>query len=676
MMNALPIFTDGPSLAGHGVMSDSYGSSGEASLSSGSDGFKDVMAKANAVLKVEPPSKQSDMDSVKTGHVFAQKDAPIINGIAAESGHEKLKQMPDERQLQQLTVWVQQLPQNVQQMLAQAVNQGDLQQLQLILQRVQISKALLNGMVKEAASAAEMQPADATDAQTGSMDMQEAQKLALAIWLMSFAGSLTQGDSSHMVPVSGLHTVNMVASVNGRQTVVQDNSLGLKALAITGLDAAAQPSIVVSGMVSGDSSGETSVADVGESVASPLESSSSLSAPQGLFPFGLLEDFRAAGLRGDSKELRSVLERMMQVNVDAGTSAPGSATAGESGAPQDLFPFGLLEDFRAAGLRGDSKELRSVLECMMQVKVDAGITPGTNAFVDFGQIKTTGSLDLPVNQDTVGAANTLDVNDSDAILQSDLQAIPVAGANQEKSAHRATKQVVFADLKESLKDFSHGFIENKDVPEGQVEPLSSLQIGVIENEIARPSEQNMENTPLNNSPELQQITGDSRMESRETLVIRRNVSVHAVTREMEDIITKGMEQGQTLPRRVVLYLDPPDLGRVRVNILLDSGNQLSVNFVAEHANVRTVLEGHMEQLRGQLVQKGMEVSQLRVEAGGFADFASPNQEFHQNTHQERWEAFNGDWHGMVSAKNITEEETRQAVPIFRSNTNGRLHLII
>jgi flagellar hook-length control protein FliK len=330
----------------------------------------------------------------------------------------------------------------------------------------------------------------------------------------------------------------------------------------------------------------------------------------------------------------------------------------------------LLESFRASVSQGDSRDLRSVLELLMQPPVSAGISADSN------QIKTADSLELPVNKAIVGAVDTAAGDDSDAQIQGEPLALPVPGVNQEKSAHIRGKQAVFADLKESLKDLSQAPAENKDVRQGQVEPFAFSQGGTSGNESSRPFEQDIEDMPSNNSPDLQQITGGQRMESRETVVVRRNVPVHAVTREAESIITKGMEQGQTLPRRVVLYLDPPELGRVRVNMVLDSGNQLSVNFVAEHASVRTVLEGHMEQLRGQLVQKGMEVSTLRVEAGGFADFASLDQGFQQNTPQERWASFKGDWPGMFSAKNVDEEETRQSAPIFKSNANGRLHLII
>lgn len=609
MMNALPVLTDAPSLAGPGVMPDSHGPSGDSSLLGRSGGFQDIMAKINAVSRSGNSSKQSDI-----GPASAQGTSTITNGVDPSSGPAKTAQMPDERQLQQLAVLVQQLPQDVQQMLAHAVNQGDLKQLQLVLQRLQINNTFSNDMPEEAAPAVETQAADAEDVQAGPLDMQEAQKLALAIWLMSFAGPLAQAASPGRSSVLGLNTGAQAASVNWCKAVSQDNSMDSKAAVSAGPATSFQPSP----MVAADSSGPAVAPDAVVSASSGSDSvlSSSSSSLEGLFPPGLLESFRASVSQGDSRELRSVLELLMQPPVSAGISA------------------------------------------------------------DSNQIKTADSLELPVNKAIVGAVDTAAGDDSDAQIQGEPLALPVPGVNQEKSAHIRGKQAVFADLKESLKDLSQAPAENKDVRQGQVEPFAFSQGGTSGNESSRPFEQDIEDMPSNNSPDLQQITGGQRMESRETVVVRRNVPVHAVTREAESIITKGMEQGQTLPRRVVLYLDPPELGRVRVNMVLDSGNQLSVNFVAEHASVRTVLEGHMEQLRGQLVQKGMEVSTLRVEAGGFADFASLDQGFQQNTPQERWASFKGDWPGMFFVKNVDEEETRQAAPIFKSNANGRLHLII
>ncbi|MDD3553348.1 MAG: flagellar hook-length control protein FliK [Deltaproteobacteria bacterium] len=676
MMNALPVLTDAPSLAGPGVMPDSHGPSGDSSLLGRSGGFQDIMAKINAVSRSGNSSKQSDI-----GPASAQGTSTITNGVDPSSGPAKTAQMPDERQLQQLAVLVQQLPQDVQQMLAHVVNQGDLKQLQLVLQRLQINNTFSNDMPEEAAPAVETQAADAEDVQAGPLDMQEAQKLALAIWLMSFAGPLAQAASPGRSSVLGLNTGAQAASVNWCKAVSQDNSMDSKAAVSAGPATSFQPSP----MVAADSSGPAVAPDAVAPASSGSDSvlSSSSSSLEGLFPPGLLESFRASVSQRDSGELRSVLELLVQPSVSAGVGpavAPDAVVSASSGSDsvlsssssslEGLFPPGLLESFRASVSQGDSRDLRSVLELLMQPPVSAGISADSN------QIKTADSLELPVNKAIVGAVDTAAGDDSDAQIQGEPLALPVPGVNQEKSAHIRGKQAVFADLKESLKDLSQAPAENKDVRQGQVEPFAFSQGGTSGNESSRPFEQDIEDMPSNNSPDLQQITGGQRMESRETVVVRRNVPVHAVTREAESIITKGMEQGQTLPRRVVLYLDPPELGRVRVNMVLDSGNQLSVNFVAEHASVRTVLEGHMEQLRGQLVQKGMEVSTLRVEAGGFADFASLDQGFQQNTPQERWASFKGDWPGMFSAKNVDEEETRQAAPIFKSNANGRLHLII
>jgi len=344
--------------------------------------------------------------------------------------------------------------------------------------------------------------------------------------------------------------------------------------------------------------------------------------------------------------LRSVLGRLLQSesgNSDVlGLGVVSSSDSGQQ-ASLSVFPPGLLEALERSS-KSDGQPSLYLPSVLAQLITDGN---GVKDNPASSTIAITDSSTLSAGTDSSGGGNTAFTHG----IKEMSPAESLDGLNQEKSAQESGKQAVFADLKESLHKLYQEAKNNSNGHELPNEPNLSVQTdSKTDTLVPQASEQNTDDQASDTSIPSQQISSHSRIGQGEQVVIKRNVPVDGVTKEVVGILAKDIEYGQISPKRVVLYLDPPDLGRVRVNMVLDSGNQLSVHFLAERTEVRNILEGHMEQLRGQLVQKGLDISQLRVEAGRFADFASLDQGFQQNTPQERWASFKGDWHGMVSAK--------------------------
>jgi flagellar hook-length control protein FliK len=78
-------------------------------------------------------------------------------------------------------------------------------------------------------------------------------------------------------------------------------------------------------------------------------------------------------------------------------------------------------------------------------------------------------------------------------------------------------------------------------------------------------------------------------------------------------------------KHVVLHLDPPDLGKIRIDLTLTSNNELKATFAADHPDVRNIIQGQMDGLKGHLDQKGFNVTQLKVDGGMQTGFTSLDQ---------------------------------------------------
>ncbi|MGB9711988.1 MAG: flagellar hook-length control protein FliK [Dissulfurimicrobium sp.] len=78
-------------------------------------------------------------------------------------------------------------------------------------------------------------------------------------------------------------------------------------------------------------------------------------------------------------------------------------------------------------------------------------------------------------------------------------------------------------------------------------------------------------------------------------------------------------------KHVVLHLDPPDLGKIRIDLTITGNNELKATFAADHPDVRNIIQGQMDGLKSHLDQKGFNVTQLKVDGGTQTNFTSLDQ---------------------------------------------------
>lgn len=134
-------------------------------------------------------------------------------------------------------------------------------------------------------------------------------------------------------------------------------------------------------------------------------------------------------------------------------------------------------------------------------------------------------------------------------------------------------------------------------------------------------------------------------------------------------------------KRVVLHLDPPDLGKVRVDITLTSNNELRATFTADHPDVRNIIQGQLDGLKGHLDQKGFNVTQLKVDGGVQTGFTSLDHRGQGNP--ENWTNANDVITQPVSKNNMGQDMndttynlTQDAFIPWNRVQNGRVNLII
>ncbi len=87
-------------------------------------------------------------------------------------------------------------------------------------------------------------------------------------------------------------------------------------------------------------------------------------------------------------------------------------------------------------------------------------------------------------------------------------------------------------------------------------------------------------------------------------------------------------------KNAVIHLNPPELGKISVHLTLTDNHELKATFIADHPDVRTIIQGHMDGLKDHLDQKGFNVTRLAVEGGAQTDASFLDQR--QNGHAGDW----------------------------------------
>ena len=107
----------------------------------------------------------------------------------------------------------------------------------------------------------------------------------------------------------------------------------------------------------------------------------------------------------------------------------------------------------------------------------------------------------------------------------------------------------------------------------------------------------------------------------------------ALQQQAADQITMGVIRGlQNNDHHLILRLNPPELGKVKVDMLIRN-DQISVTFAMENSKVKEALESHMQQFKESLEQRGFVLDQcfVSVDRDNDAEDAWQRFEFERNS---------------------------------------------
>lgn len=92
-----------------------------------------------------------------------------------------------------------------------------------------------------------------------------------------------------------------------------------------------------------------------------------------------------------------------------------------------------------------------------------------------------------------------------------------------------------------------------------------------------------------------------------------------IVRDVGETVVRSASVGL---KRAVLHVEPPELGRIRINLSMNGQNQVRVDLVADNPGVRDVILSNLDGLRGQLDHRGVPVSQIQVSGGDISGGSS------------------------------------------------------
>ncbi len=82
-------------------------------------------------------------------------------------------------------------------------------------------------------------------------------------------------------------------------------------------------------------------------------------------------------------------------------------------------------------------------------------------------------------------------------------------------------------------------------------------------------------------------------------------------------IESGLLQSLRLrEHKAMLQLHPPELGRLHVELSVSSNHQVNANFMAEHPEVKQIIEGQIQLLKDHLAQNGFTLADVNVDVSG------------------------------------------------------------
>ena len=132
-------------------------------------------------------------------------------------------------------------------------------------------------------------------------------------------------------------------------------------------------------------------------------------------------------------------------------------------------------------------------------------------------------------------------------------------------------------------------------------------------------------------------------------------------------VSKGVLDSIILKRRrAVLQLNPPELGKVRVELIVHKNSNIHATFVADQPEAKHILETNMVQLKTQLEAQGFQLGSCSVDIGqGWG-----NQ--HQDSNFNGWNSGNGLAESLVSETETTENSEASGL----QSMTGRVHIVV
>ncbi len=139
-----------------------------------------------------------------------------------------------------------------------------------------------------------------------------------------------------------------------------------------------------------------------------------------------------------------------------------------------------------------------------------------------------------------------------------------------------------------------------------------------------------------------------------------------VTGQLSKGVSEAIKSNQG---RLVLHLDPPELGSVQIRIVVNHHNEISATFLAEHPETRHTIEQNLGGLRQQLANQGFSLGDVNVGLGHGGGFGHARD-------QDGRQIFDG-----PIPTNVLESRTdghaaaRQTGQVVASRSGSSVHLI-
>jgi flagellar hook-length control protein FliK len=138
---------------------------------------------------------------------------------------------------------------------------------------------------------------------------------------------------------------------------------------------------------------------------------------------------------------------------------------------------------------------------------------------------------------------------------------------------------------------------------------------------------------------------------------------------LQRVTDQIVHQARFGERQAVIELEPPELGKIRIDLRVD-GEQIHARIVAEEGGTKALIESRLLELRQALEVRQVDISNLRVEqqsvSSGGGDWG---QSFSDGTRQER-----GQWKPSGNSADRSADDSRQETATSYSHDPGRISM--